>query len=163
MQKSLPNPKGPVFQLTPELLAKGHRASRKSPRLRIILPVQRSQEARVQRLLNFMQPGTYIHPHCHPQAHATESIYLISGELEILIFSPEGEIRNRHRLTKEMPLIDIEPDTWHSMVIHQPDTVVFEVKQGPYQEQTDKQFAPWAPAEGENGSELYLASISHDQ
>jgi len=149
MPAALPNPSGDLFKLTPDLLADGYQASRESPRLRIILPVQRSQDAKVQRLLNFMQPGTYVRPHCHPEAHATESVCLISGELEVLIFSASGELLSRHQITPTTPLLDIEPGVWHSMIALQPDTAIFEVKQGPYDPSADKHFAPWAPQENE--------------
>ena len=36
------------------------------------------------------------------------------------------------------------------MIPLQANTVLFEFKEGPYQQPTDKHFAPWAPQEGEN-------------
>lgn len=147
MPNALPNPTDDLFQLTPELFKTGKHASRESPRLRMIMPVQRSQEARVQRLLNFLQPGTYIRPHRHPCPHATESLCLLEGELEFLVFSEDGEILDRLALTPENPLIDFEPGLWHGMIVKKPDTVIFEIKIGPYDPTTDKNFAPWAPEE----------------
>ena len=41
----------------------------------------------------------------------------------------------------------------------EPDTVVFEVKPGPYQPTSDKDFAPWAPAEGGPDAPAYLADL----
>jgi len=159
MPKALPNPTSPLFALNEDTLQLGKKASRESPRLRIIFPVQRSQEARVQRLLNFMQPGTYIQPHCHPEPHASESLSLISGELELLIFSEGGDILSRHLLNKDSPLIDIEPGVWHGMIVREEDTVIFEVKQGPYDPNADKHFASWAPTEGDAAASDYLASL----
>ena len=160
MSSALPNLQGPIVTLDEPTLAQGLAASRNSPRKRIILPIQRSQEARVQRLVNFLQPGTYIQPHCHPEPHATESVCLLQGKLEILLFSESGEIQNRWILEeKGTCLIDIEPGTWHGMIVHQQDTVVFEVKQGPYDPSLDKTFAPWAPAEDTAEAEQYLKSL----
>ena len=159
MSNALPNPIGEVFALTDSLFEKGKCASRESPRLRMIQPVQREQSAKVQRLLNFLQPGTYIRPHCHPLNHATESVCLLSGHLEVLIFSPEGSICARHHLTTMSPLIDIEPETWHGMIVHALDTVIFEVKQGPYNPETDKEFAPWAPEEGSPEVNAFLNGL----
>ena len=79
--------------------------------------------------------------------HSTESVCLLNGHLEILIFNSEGAIGERHQLTADAPLIDIEPRTWHAMIVLAPDTVVFETKQGPYDPDTDKTYAPWAPEE----------------
>jgi cupin fold WbuC family metalloprotein len=160
MPKALPNPVGEVFILNDQLLSDGKSASRMSPRLRMIQPVQRTQTAKVQRLLNFLQPGTYIRPHCHSLNHATESVCLLNGHLEVLIFNSEGAIRARHHLTANAPLIDIEPGTWHGMIIHAPDTVIFEIKQGPYDPDTDKTVAPWAPEEDAPEVVDFLASLA---
>ena len=159
MPNALPNPTGDLFRLTPDLLETGKKASRQSPRLRMIMPVQRSQEARVQRLLNFLQPGTYIRPHRHPRPHATESLCLLSGELEFLVFSESGEILDRLFLTPQNPLIDFEPGLWHGMIIKRPDTVIFEIKIGPYDPTTDKNFALWAPKENSPKVAEFLLSL----
>ena len=160
MSNALPNPDEPVFSLTPELLATGKSASRKSPRLRVMQPVQRSQDARVQRLLNFLQPGTYVQPHCHPLPHASESMCLLDGALDVFVFESNGSVRERHSLTPHSPLVDIEPGVWHGMVVREPDTVIFEIKQGPYNPATDKNFAGWAPAEGSPEAYSYLEKLS---
>ncbi|MGD1978696.1 MAG: WbuC family cupin fold metalloprotein [Akkermansiaceae bacterium] len=160
MPNALPNPEGSVFLPDESLFQKGREESRKSPRLRMIQPLQRDQESRVQRLLNFLQPGTYIRPHCHPLPHATESVCVLAGQLELLIFEPNGEILERHHLTPERPLVDLEPGVWHGMIVHQPDTIIFEVKQGPYDPSTDKEFASWAPAEDSDEVAAYLAKLS---
>lgn len=159
MSDTLPNPAGPLFILTPELMTAGKRASRASPRRRIMQPVQRSQEARVQRLLNFVQPETYVRPHCHPLPHATESMCLIEGSLDVLIFDETGIEIGRYALSRCNPIIDLEPGTWHGMIVREPDTVIFEVKQGPYDAATDKKFAPWAPAEGTSEAGSFLENL----
>ena len=40
--------------------------------------------------------------------------------------------------------IDFEGGTWHSFHALEKDTVLFEVKPGPYNPDADKEFAPWA-------------------
>ena len=159
MPNALPNPSGDLFRLDSEMLETGKQASRDSPRHRMIMPVQRSQEARVQRLLNFLQPGTYIRPHRHPLPHATESLCLLEGELEFLVFSESGEILNRIPLTPQNPLLDFEPGLWHGMIIKKPDTVIFEIKLGPYDPDTDKEFSIWSPAEESPEVAAFLTSL----
>lgn len=160
MPNALPNPIGDIFVLNKLILSKGKSASRKSSRLRMIQPVQRTQTAKVQRLLNFLQPGTYIRPHRHPLEQATESVCLLSGHLEVLIFNPQGSIHARHHLTTTSPLIDIEPGVWHGMIAHAPDTVIFEVKKGPYNPETDKEFASWSPEEDSSDVKKFLARLN---
>jgi cupin fold WbuC family metalloprotein len=126
-------------------------ASRESPRRRIILPLQRSTTEAVQRMLNFMQPGSYARPHCHPLPENVEHVVVIRGAIGFLIFDSAGDVLAAHRLSAGNPaacLIDIEPGVWHTLVPLEEDTVVMEAKRGPYNSATDKQFATWAPEEG---------------
>ena len=152
---ALPAAEGEVFELTEDLLERGCVAARQSPRQRIIFPIHRKQEARVQRMLNFVQPGTYITPHRHPLEHATESVQLLRGELGCLVFEEDGRVRSTHHLRANAPaaFLDLEPGLWHGMVVLAPDTVMLEIKHGPYDATTDKEFAPWAPGEGDANAE----------
>ena len=54
---------------------------------------------------------------------------------------------------------EIEPRTWHTVVSLEPGSIVYEVKQGPYDPETDKEFASWAPAEGEERVKEYLEKL----
>lgn len=148
---ALENFQGKVFRLTEELLKRGCRAAAESPRQRMIYPIQRTQDAAVQRLLNFLQPDTYIRPHCHPEPHAIESIQLLQGALGYQIFRADGSVKERFMLRAGAAgsVVDIEPGVWHNFVIFEADTVIIEFKKGPYNARTDKHFAAWAPAEGE--------------
>ncbi|NNE90426.1 MAG: WbuC family cupin fold metalloprotein [Verrucomicrobiales bacterium] len=148
---ALPNIKDDVFQLTPELLETGLAASRESPRRRMILPIHRRQDDLVQRMLNFLQPGTYIQPHLHQRESATETIFVIRGRLGFILFDNRGSETSATML-EPGDLIDIEPDIWHGMVCLEQDTVILEIKRGPYDEIEDKTFADWAP--GENDGEI---------
>jgi cupin fold WbuC family metalloprotein len=144
------NPSGELFTLTDKMIEKGRKASQKSERLRIILPVHRVQEAEVQRMVNFLQPGTYIRPHRHAMPHASESILLLAGAICFFTFDDEGRVRTINEVVSgPVPgLIDIEPKVWHSFLVLEPDTILFECKKGPYDVNTDKEFASWAPPEG---------------
>jgi cupin fold WbuC family metalloprotein len=156
---ALPAADGPVFELSEALLSLGCEASRNSARKRIIFPIHRTQDALVQRMLNFMQPGTWIIPHRHPLPHAIETVQILRGALGFLIFEPDGAVRSTHRLSADSPvaLIDIEPGLWHGMVVLAPDTVLLEIKRGPYEALTDKEFAPWAPGESDPGTDAWSA------
>jgi len=149
MMLALPNVSGPAFRLTEDLLAQGFAASRASSRRRMILPLHRSQDAPVQRMLNFFQPGTYVRPHVHPMAGQIELVHVIRGRLGFVLFSPDGTITGTHDLSGNGDgLIDIEPGQWHGMVCLAPDTVIVEIKKGPYSATADKTFAQWSPEEG---------------
>ena len=143
------NVTGPLFELTEKWIQDGIEGSRQSSRKRIILPIHREQNALVQRMINFLQPGTYIRPHKHPLPHATESLVLLKGAIKFCTFDDDGNIISDQIVSAEpLPgVLDIEPNTWHSFKVLEPDTVLFECKKGPYDTETDKIFAEWAPEE----------------
>ena len=84
MKKAFDNISGTLFIPDENTLEKGIKASRESERKRIILPLHRRQDAKVQRMLNFLQPETYIRPHMHPRNQAVESIVVHKGAIRFL-------------------------------------------------------------------------------
>ena len=151
---------GDHFELTEEVLQTGFRESAGSARRRIILPLHRTQDSSVQRMLNFFQPGTYVCPHQHPESGAIETICVLSGALGFILFDADGDVRSTHRLEAGgLGLIDIEPGVWHGMVALSPDTAILEIKKGPYDANTDKSFADWAPAENDPAVPHFLAKL----
>ena len=161
MPTALPPIAGDVFHLDEPTLTRGLAAAHASPRRRIILPIHRTQDALVQRMFNFMLPGTYVQPHRHPREGAIETMMVLRGELGFVLFDDEGNVRDHWRLTAGTPsaLLDIEPNLWHGMVILKPDTVILEIKRGPYDARLDKVFATWAPAEDDEGADAYRKTI----
>jgi cupin fold WbuC family metalloprotein len=161
-KQAFENPSGNLFQLSDEMIEKGLEASRASERGRMILPIHRKQDAEVQRLINFMQPDTYVRPHLHPMPHATESIVLLKGAIRFFTFNDEGK-RESDTLLSSAPIpavIDIEPMVWHSFLVLEQDTIIFECKKGPYNAETDKKFAYWAPDEEDPDSKVWMKQMS---
>lgn len=155
------NPTGKYFHLSQEMIEQGLRASRESSRLRMIFPIHRQQNAEVQRMINFLQPGTYIRPHLHPMPHASESIVVIKGAIRFFTFDDSGN-KLSDQLLKSAPIpgvLDIEPGTWHSFVVLEKDTIIFECKKGPYSTETDKKFAEWAPAERDQQAKSWMEKL----
>lgn len=152
---ALPAVSGDVFELTAKMICDGCEAARLSPRKRIIFPLHRRQEALVQRMLNFLQPGTWMMPHRHPLPDAIETMQVMRGALGFLIFDGDGRLVSKHRLAADsgLALMDIEPGVWHAGVALAPDTVILEIKRGPYDARTDKEFAAWAPPEGDRAAD----------
>lgn len=161
MALAFPNRIGDFFHLSNKEIEEGVLASRTSDRKRMILPIHRTQDAIVQRIVNFMQPETYIRPHKHPREFASETVALVKGGMIVIHFSETGNIINTYELDDKKPfnLIDIEPDKWHGMIITQPDTIVFEFKRGPYDKDDDKSFAKWAPEEFSVEAEDYNLNL----
>ncbi len=156
------NPEGDLFRLSDGMIEEGLAATRESDRKRMILPIHRMQEAEVQRLINFLQPGTYIRPHKHPLDHASESIILLKGSIRFFTFDDDGAVlTDQVVLSTPIPgVLDIEPNVWHSFLVLEEDTILFECKKGPYDVKTDKEFAEWAPYEGHQTVENWLKKLN---
>lgn len=106
---------------------------------------------RVQRFINAMEPQTYVCPHRHEGDHRWEMFLALAGRAVILTFSDEGEVLTRTELSASGPVrgLEIPGNTWHTLVSLESGTVLFETKEGPYHATSDKDFAPWAPREGD--------------
>ena len=159
--KALAPPSKDTVLITEKLIDRCVAASRESPRGRIILPLHKKNSANLHRMLNTMQPGSYIQPHRHLFPPKAESIIVLKGAIYVFIFSKDGNIKNIYTLRAGSPTIgiDSEPGVFHTFAAIEEDTVLFEAKPGPYREADDKDFAPWAPAEGAQGAKEYLKSL----
>jgi cupin fold WbuC family metalloprotein len=123
--------------------------ARRAPRLRTNYNFHASAEDNPHRFLNVMLRGTYIAPHRHMEPNKTECFLALEGEVAFFTFDDAGRIATTHILGREAVGIDIQPRIWHTLAVLSPHAVCFEVKPGPYSAATDKEFAPWAPQEGD--------------
>jgi cupin fold WbuC family metalloprotein len=130
--------------------------ARQSPRLRTNHNFHRSMEDNPHRFLNVMIQGTYITPHRHRDPPKSESFFVLEGELAFFTFDDAGQITSTTILGRDALGIDIQPSVWHTIAVLTDHAVCFEVKPGPYSAATDKDFAPWAPREGDPTAGAYL-------
>lgn len=114
------------------------------------LNVHESLDDPVQRLLNAFEPGTYVRPHRHTEPPKWELFALISGRAAVLTFDDAGRVSERAELdaAHRVRVVEIPAGTWHTLVALEAQTVLLEVKAGPYVPATPADLAPWAPAEG---------------
>lgn len=125
-----------------------------APRRRANLNLHASHDESVQRLLNALEPGTYVRPHRHDGAGHWELLALLSGAVEVLVFDDHGRVTARFELEAggALPVVELPGDTWHTLAAPRPGTVLLEVKAGPYVPGTGTRFADWAPPEAEAGA-----------
>ena len=128
------------------------------PRLRKNLNIHPQLDDPVQRLYNAMEPNTYVRPHRHPSEDRWEFFQIVSGRAAVLTFDQQGTVREKIVLSQNGPnvALEIPGNVWHTIVSLQPGTVLFEIKQGPYQPLSDKDFAHWAPEEGTSAVEAFV-------
>jgi len=112
------------------------------------------------RFLNAWTRGSYAAPHRHLAVPKPESFLVLRGELALFVFDDAGEVTERYLLGRDgVHGIDLAPGLWHTVAAVTDTAICFEVKAGPYDAATDKEFAPWAPREGDPAAAAYLARL----
>lgn len=133
------------------------------PRRRVNWNLHATLEDPVHRFLNVMLRGTYVAPHRHVAPPKPESFIVLEGEVALFQFGEDGAVDMVAFLgpatSPRVFGIDLAAGVWHALVVLSPVAVIFEVKAGPYVPATDKDFAPWAPLEGDSGAPAYLAGL----
>lgn len=101
------------------------------------------------RLLNAIEPGSYVAPHRHLDPAKDETMVVLRGVLGVVLFDDEGIITQTAQLMPDGGAVGVNlpHGGWHSVVGLVPGTVFFESKAGPYAPLTEAERAPWAPAE----------------
>lgn len=134
--------------------------ARQAPRRRTNHNFHRTLEENPNRFLNVMVKGSYFTPHRHANPPKSEAFLVLQGQVICVIFDNEGEIRSVTRLGEGGAYgIDVGAGVWHTIAVLSETAVCYEVKPGPYSAANDKDFAPWAPKEGEPGCAEYAAEL----
>nr|WP_314899457.1 WbuC family cupin fold metalloprotein [uncultured Deefgea sp.] len=127
-----------------------------SPRFRKNRNFHADDAASCHRLLNALQPDTYVQPHCHFSPEKEETMVVLSGRMGVLIFNKDGMVISQQVVAAGTDCIgvNIPSGVIHSLVALEP-TVFFEAKAGPYVPVADNERAKWAPSEGDAAVEIY--------
>lgn len=133
------------------LLDETSRKASETSRLRMNYNIHSCLNDPVNRMLNALEPGAYLRPHRHLSPPKTESYIVLRGELDVLIFDDDGNLLQKQTLNPSTGNygIDIPAGVWHSMIVKQSKTVIYEVKEGPFTPVAAEDFAGWA-AEPDN-------------
>lgn len=129
------------------LFARVAAEARLSPRRRMNYNFHRSTDDAVNRLLNAMHRDSYLPVHRHLSPSRSESCVVLRGSVGVTIYDDAGGVVTRRRVSADGPCcgFDIEAGVWHGLVVLSDDTVLFEVKQGPYVPIAPDNIAPWSP------------------
>lgn len=158
---ALDPPPGALTVLDRTLLQQAVDYSQKSPRRRVIQPFHKQNSESLHRMFNAVQPDSYVPPHRHLDPPKAEAWIVLQGSLVFFTFEDDGKIRDSILLSRDGDAfgVDLVPGVYHTFVVLEPDTVIYEVKDGPYVASNDKAFAPWAPREGSPDAPAYMARL----
>ena len=139
-----------------EVAARAHDA----PRQRMNHNFHGSAEDNPHRFLNVLLQNTYIRPHRHLNPPKSEAFLVLEGVAEVIFFSEQGDITARYRLgERKLWGVDLAPGVWHTVIALSPRAVCYEVKPGPWEPASDKEFASWAPVEGDPTVPEFLENL----
>jgi len=128
-----------------------------APRRRTNHNFHQSADDPLNRMLNAMEPGTYVQPHKHENPDKREAFLLLRGKMLIVSFDEAGRVTDHvvlDPLTGSFGL-EVPPRTYHTLISLATGSVLYEIKDGPYDVRNDKIFAPWAPPEGSPEAPAY--------
>ena len=154
----------PVQEISATLFDEVADKAARSPRRRMNHNFHASASDNPHRFLNVLLRGTYIRPHRHLDPPKAESFIVLEGQADLITFDESGNITRRYRLGGDASGgrlwgVDLTPGVWHTIVARTDRVVCFEVKPGPWEPASDKEFASWAPAENEKHVPEYLEAL----
>ncbi|MFA7402775.1 MAG: WbuC family cupin fold metalloprotein [Pelobacteraceae bacterium] len=149
--------------ITRDLIAQVSAEATHNPRLRKNYNIHPSLESRCHRLLNAIEPGSYIRPHCHLDPEKDEAFILMSGTLGVVTFSADGEVVEKVLLSHDSGNLaaDIPHGVYHTALSLESGTVFYEIKAGPYRKLNEEEIGAWAPEESDPQVRAFLMSLQH--
>ncbi len=114
-----------------EFLNKVMAEAEASPRLRMNYNLHESLDAKAQRLINVLLPGTQLPIHRH--RHTAETYVLLRGKMFVVFYDDLGGQIERYLLDPMQGNygVHINKGQWHTVEVIEPSAIL-EVKDGPY-------------------------------
>lgn len=106
--------------------------AKESPRLRMNYNFHQSLDDKCHRFLNAVEPGTEVPVHRHPTKD--ESFVILRGKVKVLTYNNDGSVMESVVLCPDEGKygVDIPKNVWHNLEAIEPNSVIFECKEGPF-------------------------------
>lgn len=117
-----------------DLLDKVSEQAKASSRLRMNYNFHQSLDEKCHRFLNAVEPGTEVPIHKHPTKD--ETFVILRGKVRVTTHNDDGSIIDDVVLCAEEGRygVNIPKGVWHTIEALEPDSVIFECKEGPFVE-----------------------------
>ena len=142
------------------------REAENSVRLRQHRNVHASYGDMCQRFFNAIGVDSYIRPHRHSLDPKAECLIAVRGRMTVVTFDDMGQV------AKTIPFgvpgsgatalsvgVEVPPSVWHTIVANVPGSVLFEVKNGPFDPTMAKEWPVWAPEECTSQAAKYFHDL----
>jgi cupin fold WbuC family metalloprotein len=135
-----------------------------SQRLRAHANIHRAYTDQCQKLFNAIKIDSYIRPHRHSLDPKDECLVAIKGLFGFIMFTEKGLIESvilfgSEKYSEKLSIpsgLELPASVWHTVVSLVDDSILFEVKSGPFNPGLAKELATWAPEEGNDSASQYL-------
>ena len=106
--------------------------AKNSSRLRMNYNFHQSLEDKCHRMLNAVEPGTVVPIHRHQTKD--ESFVVLRGKVKVTTYNDDGAVIESVVLCQEDGRfgVDIPKNVWHNLESLEPESVIFECKEGPF-------------------------------
>ena len=103
-----------------------------SPRLRMNYNFHHSLDELCHRMLNALEPGTEVPIHHHPDKD--ETFVILRGKIRVTTYNDDGSVVDSVVLCQDDGIfgVDIPTNVWHTLEALEPNSCIFECKQGPF-------------------------------
>lgn len=104
-----------------------------NPRFRQSFDLRTTPEDNSQRMLNALEPGTIMPIHRH--RGSSETVVIIRGRMIEKFYDEEGNLTEEVLMFPgcDNPVVNVEIGRWHNLECIEPNTILFESKDGAYE------------------------------
>ena len=115
-----------------KLLDEVSEQAKSSPRLRMNFNFHLGLDEKCHRFLNAVEPGTEVPIHRHPTKD--ETFVILRGKVRVTTHRDDGSIIEDVVLSAEEGRygVNIPKGVWHTIETMEPNSVIFECKEGPF-------------------------------
>jgi cupin fold WbuC family metalloprotein len=151
-----------IHRIDRALLAEVSAEAKASPRLRKNRNFHPRDDYAGHRLLNAIEPASYVMPHRHLDPAKDETMVCLAGRLGLVFFAEDGAVTDVLVAAPGSDLlgVDIPHGVFHSVLALEPGTVFLEAKSGPYVPLLEAEKAAWAPTEGSAEAAAYCQKLA---
>ncbi len=117
----------------------------------------KSKNSKLHEMIIFHKKGYYVRPHSHPST--TESVHLIKGKVDIVIFDKKGNISDIIKMgnyqSGDVFYYRMNSELTHTLIIKSSYIIFHETSLGPFKKKKTK-FANWSPI---NKNSVFLNNL----
>lgn len=150
-----------MIKIDEQLLDKITESAKNSIRKRMNYNFHPKLDDPIQRLLNALEPDTYLPPHRHLNPDKEEIFLVLRGKLVLIEFDEDGRIISHMLIEPRNGSYggEVASGVWHTLISLETGTIIYEIKKGPFEPIASDNFASWAPQDNISDAKQYQQSL----